>query len=440
MTSDPTTADPKTDPRLVRLLGSPDLRWLVDRVRRRAERGQPLHGPVTLSAATSAQREALDRLLGRRSRSGAALSVRLDDVDEVLRRSGVHPAGLLSAVVTLTGPVRDGAAETARREAGWQAAFAPLDEAADGREALQPWLAALRATGTVRRLAPDPVEAARLLTACARVVQALPTEPTALGRFAERTLGSAHALDEGLPLTGLVFGAARALGGVADGEGAAWRREVWASVGLLRDELSTTVLTIGLPGDPCSATGRALGALREAGEPAVLTLRQLTRDPPQLPLRGVRLSVCENPVVVAEAAERLGPATAPLVCTSGHPGAAATALLRAVVGAGATLRHHGDFDWGGLRIANVLFGRLPCTPWRFDTAAYRAAVATGPGRALTGTPAEAVWDAALGTAMREAGHAVEEERVVDELVADLSPDGAHSHQKLHRVHPRRRFA
>jgi uncharacterized protein (TIGR02679 family) len=83
------------------------------------------------------------------------------------------------------------------------------------------------------------------------------------------------------------------------------------------------------------------------------------------------------------------------------------------------LRYHGDFDWGGLRIANVLFGRLPCTPWRYETTAYRAAVEAGPGRALTSMPVEASWDAHLGTAMREIGRAVEEERVVDELVADL---------------------
>jgi hypothetical protein len=38
-------------------------------------------------------------------------------------------------------------------------------------------------------------------------------------------------------------------------------REVWAGVGLLRDELSTTVLALGLPGDAVSATGRGLGRL-----------------------------------------------------------------------------------------------------------------------------------------------------------------------------------
>ena len=421
-TPEPTTPEPAraaADPRLPRLLGSPELGWFIARVRRRAERGLPVTGIVTLAAATPAQRDAVDRLLGRRARDGNAVSVRLDDVDALLRRSGVHPAGLLSAVVALTGPIRDTATEAARQEAAWRAAFAPLDALAHDRPTLVPWLDGLRATGAVRRLAAAPDDAARLLAACATALAALPREPTSLCRFAERTFGSAHALDDGLPLTGLVFGAARALGGTPDGEGAAWRREVWASVGLLRDELSTTVLAVGLPGDPGSTTGRMLGALAAAGEPAVLTLRQLIRDPPRLPLHGVPVSVCENPVVVAEAADRLGPAAPPLVCTGGQPGAAVMALLRAAVAAGATLRYHGDFDWGGLRIANVLFGRLPCTPWRFDTAAYRAAVATGSGRALTGAGAEAVWDSGLGAAMREAGRAVEEERVVDDLVADL---------------------
>lgn len=96
-------------------------------------------------------------------------------------------------------------------------------------------------------------------------------------------------------------------------------------------------------------------------------------------------------------------------------------LLRAVVDAGARLRYHGDFDWGGLRIGNVLFGRFPMTPWRFDTQAYRTEVALGRGRPLTGTPAEAAWDAELATSMTRAGRGVEEERVLDDLIADLAP-------------------
>ncbi len=41
-------------------------------------------------------------------------------------------------------------------------------------------------------------------------------------------------------------------------------------------------------------------------------------------------------------------------------------VLRQLVAAGAQLLHHADFDWGGIRIGNVLHTRLPVSPWRFD--------------------------------------------------------------------------
>jgi uncharacterized protein (TIGR02679 family) len=91
-------------------------------------------------------------------------------------------------------------------------------------------------------------------------------------------------------------------------------------------------------------------------------------------------------------------------------------LLRLLVAAGAELRYHGDFDWGGIRIGNVLFDRLPVRPWRFDTASYRCASA---GHLLTGTPVAARWDDHLADAMTEAGQAVEEELVLDGLLSDL---------------------
>jgi uncharacterized protein (TIGR02679 family) len=383
------------------------------------ERGTPLTGPVSLSEASPSQRDAVERLLGRRPRTSVGLTVRLEDLDEVLRTCGAHPGGLAAAVVALTGPVVDRVGEAARQAAAWDAVYAPLVDLAAGRPPLAPWVDGVRAAGTLRRLAGAPGPAQSLVSELVRVLAELPAEPEPVGRFAERVLGSAHALDPDRPLTGLLFGAVRALGGVGDGEGAAWRRDVWASVGLLRDELSSTVLSLGLPG-AATPTGRMLGALADAGEPAVLTLRQL-RQPPPWELTGVTVSVCENPVVVAEAAERLGPLAAPLICVGGQPGAAAMTLLRAVLRAGATLRYHGDFDWGGLRIGNVLFARVPLTPWRFDTAAYESARRGGQGVPLRGEACRCSWDPDLTAAMLDHGHAVEEERVLDDLVGDLAP-------------------
>jgi uncharacterized protein (TIGR02679 family) len=405
------------EPRLTRLLGGPELGWLLERIRKRLERGQSLDTTVTLAEPTSAQRAALHRLLGRPPRPGASLSVSLSAVDQVVRRSGACTEGLAAAVVALTGEVTDRAASAAALDQRWQEAFRPMELATSERGELRDWWLQAVRSGLVRRLAATPQVAEPLLVDLARVVHQLPAGGEPVGQFAARVAGGAHALDDSRPLTTLVLGAARALSGIADGTGAEWRREIWASVGLLRDEVSTTVLTLGLPGDSVSTTGRALAAWQEAGQPVVLTLRQLVRDSPRL--RAQTVFVCENPAVVSAAADALGPTCSPLVCASGQPGAAVMHLLRGLAASGATLRYHGDFDWGGLRIGNVVFGRLPLHPWRFRTADYRAALRHG--RELTGTPvASAQWDPQLAGAMASERLAIEEEHVLDELLTDLA--------------------
>lgn len=385
--------------RLHRLLGGDELAWLVTRVRKRLERDEPLDIVVTLSNATEAQRQAVHRLLGRAPRPGRALSVSLPAVDDLLRRSGAHPDGLGSAVLELTGPLTP----PVDLEALWDKAFEELND-----PRLAEWGLSLRTSGLVKRLAPTPRAAADLLTTLNVVVGNLPSPGEPIGRFAARVTGDAHALDDDRPLATLALRVARVLSGLPDGSGAEWRREVWASVGLMRDELSTTVITLGLTGHS--------GLEAWLGQPVHLTLRQLVRDPPCLgPLD---VFVCENPVVVAAAADRLGRSCPPLVCTSGQPSAAVMHLLRLIVSAQGTLRYHGDFDWGGIRIANVLHDRVHFTPWRFDTRSYLAAGDVG--RPLTGAPVEARWDPALAPAMSSSGRRVEEELVLDDLMSDLS--------------------
>jgi len=402
--------------RLTRLLGGDDLAWLVARCRRRMELARPLDAPVTLADATAVQRAAVHRLMGRPPRPGSSLTVSLPAVDEVVRRSGACPDGLATAIVALTGEVPDRAAVEADRDNRWRTAFASLEATVTARPELHTWLAGLHSTGLVRRLAGTPEAATPLLADLATVIGNLPAEGEPLGRLAARATGRAHALDADRPLGTLALGAARSLSGLPDGAGAEWRREVWASVGVLRDELSSTVLTVGMPGDARTATGRALAAWHEVGQPAVLTLRQLVRDPPLSRVREV--FVCENPVVVAAAADRIGVGCRPLVCTAGQPSAATLHLLRALSSAGAAVRYHGDFDWGGLRIGNVVFSRVPAGPWRFGAADYRAA-AHG-GHELSGEPVAASWDGDLAAAMGETGVAVEEEHVVEDLLSDLA--------------------
>ncbi|MGR3934777.1 TIGR02679 family protein [Streptomyces sp. BRA346] len=401
--------------RLTRLLGDPGCAWLLDRIRRRLERAEPLTGPVTLAAPTDGERAAAERLLGRAPGGGRSLSVRLDAVDAVLRRSGVSPDGLAAAVIALTGPVTL-LSDVRQREAdAWQDAYTPLTDVCSERPGLADWGEHLRASGLVRRLARGPGTARSLLASTATALRALPTDPAvSLPAFAARTLGNAHALDDGTPLATLVHSGIRALTGFPDGTGAEWRREAWASAGLLKDALSSTVLTLGLRGTP------ALDWAAGTGEPTVLTLRQLTRTPPRATPPVVR--VCENPTVLATAADAYGPACPPLICLQGQPSAAALTLLRHLHSHRAHLLYHGDFDWGGVRIAAALLRRVPWRPWRYTAADYRAAAGRSPlAPSLTGTPATTPWDPDLRAALGELGVRVEEETVLDDLLTDLAP-------------------
>ena len=423
------------DAKLDRLLGGEHVAWLVRRARDRLETGRPLTGTVTLPAATLEQRRAVERLTGRAARSGASLSVSLTEVDRILKDSGAAPGGLAEAVTRLTGPLRDRNRERADLATAWGAAFAPLDAAVDGRHELAPWRGWLDATGVVRRLAPEPAQAALLLTQVAAVLRRLPSPGVPIGRLAAEACGDAHALDDGRPVGTLALSAVRALAGLpfAADPSADSRRAAWAAAGVHLDELSSLALCLGLPGDTRTALGRTLASCREAGQPAVLTLRQLRCHAEPLntgPLRAARVWICENPVVVAAAADELGARCQPLVCVGGQPSAAGWRLLELLAAGGSEFGYHGDFDWGGVRIACAVHDRVNWRPWRYDHHAYEAAVSTAHPLAqlaglagltgLAGEPAATPWDPELAAAMRRRNLRIEEELTLDALLQDLS--------------------
>ena len=395
--------------RLRRLLGGPDTQWLVERVRTRIAQGRPLDGTVTLSAASTQQRHALESLLGRAPSAGRSLSVRLPELDALLRETGLCADGLAAAVRALTGPVPDLRAEAATDLLAWQHVHEPLRTLASARPELGAWVAETERSGLVKRLSRTDAAAARELTVnTGNVLALLPADGIALPVLAARALGDAHALDDGRTLTAVVLSAVRALAGLpttstATAEG---RRQTWAAVGVAMDELSSRVLTLGLDTEL-------------PGEPAVLTLRRVRRHPP--PFTGGRVFVCENPVVVAEAADELGVRCPPLICVEGQLSAAARALLAHLAAHGAHLTYHGDFDWGGVRIAAGVLALPRATPWRYDAESYSAAVHRGLGSPLaTGTPLDTPWDESLRSAIERHAVRVEEEHLIPELLADLA--------------------
>ncbi|MHB1592572.1 MAG: TIGR02679 family protein [Streptosporangiaceae bacterium] len=406
--------------KLHRLLGGEPIAWLVQRARDRLEAGRPLTGTVTLTGASEEQRRAAERLTGRPARSGSSLSVSLDDVDRILRVSGAAPGGLAAAVPLLTGPVHDRGRERTDLAAAWQDAFAELDAVVAGRADLGRWREWLGATGVARRLAPEPARARLLLDQVAAVLRRLPSGGVPIGRLAAECCGDAHALDDGRPVGTLALSAARALAGlpIAAGGTAQSRREAWAAVGVYLDELSSLVLCLGLAGDSRTPLGRVLAACREAGQPTVLTLRQLRWH--EGPLAAGMVRICENPVVVAAAAEELGSRCRPLVCVGGQPSAAGWRLLELLAADGSEFGYHGDFDWGGVRIARAVRQRVAWRPWHYDQPTYEAAASAAQTVApLRGEPAPTPWDPDLALSMRRHGLRVEEELMIDVLLADL---------------------
>ncbi len=407
-------------PRLRGVLGSPELAWLLQRVRQRLERGASVTGKVVLRDPSAAQRSALDRLLGRPASRSASLTVSLSQLEEKVRQAGIA-IGLEEAVEALTGPVVNVRAEQAHENRRWERLFEDAQRRGDRRGKTRGWLHEIRTSGLLRRLARQDVDAARsLLDAALGLVDRLPAQGIPLTELAASVSGDSHALDAGKPLATLAMRAAASLAGVKLEDTAEARRNMWASVGVLCDELSAPVLTLNLRADAESLTGRALRLHAESGEPYRLTVRQILRHPPTFgpATVGPAVYVCENPSVVAAAANRLGAGSTPLVCVEGQPKTAARLLLDRLGSAGVRLVYHGDFDWGGVRVANLVMQRHGAAPWRMSADDYRAVV--DHGISLSGSPVAAAWDAGLEAAMVAAGRAVHEEAVLESLLCDLA--------------------
>jgi len=432
-------------------------------VRERLERLGRLGGTARLPEASLDERRAVADLLGLAALPGPEVVVTLARLDRELLESR-FAVGLPEALELLGGPLRnhpaEREAERRHREAVWEeAARHPLlATGAPTAPALQAWLGELRASGLLRRLAAGERSERELLDDALGVLERLPrlsgseTGPGTTvrrGVLASAALGSSHALDPGNPVATLVL---RALLHLHRGEDrptswpstAAERRELWESAGVVLDELSSQVLVLGLMPTAPRRRGpiaTALHALATAGEPARLTLRQVAQltapeeDPPfTLPSAGI-VHVCENPVVVAAAADHArgrDGSRAPLICSEGVPSLAARDLLSSLARQGARILYHGDFDWAGARIAGQVSALVASAgapgssgafgPWRFTAADYRRALADGAaGPPLEPPSAPTPWDPELSRAMTEAGVAVEEEAVLDDLLADLEP-------------------
>jgi uncharacterized protein (TIGR02679 family) len=418
------------DDRLQRLLGGDRLAALRKRLRRRFERAAPdqASDSFRISQLTPDEHAALAALTGRRPRFSGSLQIDLAGVDAALRQAGIA-ASLRIALEQLDGPIVHLA--TARDEA--QSLWSRVASTRSHPHLLH-FLQAPAAMGLLKRLSDgDAFAANELCSDVEAVLRRLPATGLTRAQLAADVLGDAHALDNGRAAATLVLAVWRQIeipGGkqpeasdantrdedgiqkALDGEKA---RDVWARAGILVNELARPAAFLNLP--VMDTKSQVLG------EPGYLSLRRLLRSRPEWAVAGRFVYVCENPNMLAIAADNLGQHCPPMVCTDGMPAAAQNALLRQLMQAGAHLLYHGDFDWPGLRIGNYVMREFGARPWRFGAADYLAAirVAARPGHRLKGTEVLASWDAELTPAMRENQVAIAEEGVAASLLEDLVP-------------------
>ncbi|WP_043769169.1 TIGR02679 family protein [Algiphilus aromaticivorans] len=391
--------------RLQSLLGGDALAGLRRRLARRCLKANA--DAFTLGGLSDIERSAMEGLLGRPARTASSMRLSLSALDEALARAGLA-TDLRSALEALDGPLIDPAAQRLAEERLWQKAFETV---------VQPQLRSLCASAKgrrlIKRLADGPDSAATLLKRAEAVLARLPEQGLPLARLAAETLGDAHALDNGRPEATLVLGATLP---AEEQDEDARARDRWARLGVAMNALARPVLALNLPAASDTPSGAIADRARELGEPIHLSLRGLLRCPPNWLVAGQAVYVCENPSIVAIAADRFGDHAPPMFCTDGMPAAAQRTLLRQLSDAGAGLRYHGDYDWDGLRIANFVIDRFGARPWRFGAVHYRPRES---GRVLEGTPVVATWDTELAPAMQRAGKVLEEEAVVDDLLDGL---------------------
>ncbi|WP_305825741.1 TIGR02679 family protein [Massilia brevitalea] len=391
--------------RLERLLGGAALAPLRTRLRGRYGRGRD-GGIVTLNRLGEAERGALAGLLGRRPSDAGSLRFDIAELDARLANAGLAPS-LRHALELLDGPITDMVAARAEAARNWETVRAL---ATDSR--LAALLADARGLGLLKRLAPQLPAAARIVGQAQAVLAQLPAAAVARSHLAAQWLGDAHALDPGSPVAAIVLAVLRRERALEDdSEGEETVRELWAAAGVLVNELARPVLFLNLPGSAAGASG----------EPGYLSLRALMRSAAGWDVAARDVYVCENPNLVAIAADALGAHCAPLVCTDGMPAAAQRALLLQLARAGARLHYHGDFDWPGIAIANTVVETFAARPWRFGAHDYRAALEGNAlaTRALAGAAVDARWDRALAVAMQAHGRAIDEEALAHILMPDL---------------------
>jgi uncharacterized protein (TIGR02679 family) len=394
------------------------------------QRGLTPTGRVNVGGLDREGRRALGQLLGQHL-TRDRIQLDLAELDSVARNRLVISGGLVGACEDVLGRrlvdralVREQTRQV--RDEPIAAMRAAVAEWPKDRHWATEWIADVSRIGLLSRAgAPDTTaeQAVHLVDLLLPVSGAAAEGSRGLARneLAARECGSAHALDDGTVLAAVVLRGLALAAELPPPATPRQRRELWQAFGVEHDQVSSSVLTLGIRSRADDALGTRLALAAGDFDPVHLTARNVASLSME-DLRAGRVLVCENPRVL-EVAANLHAADTVMVCTMGNPSIAVVDFLRKLAGAGAILDYHGDFDWPGLSIAARVAEATGASPWRMSTDDYLAAVADARGHlTLEGAPGLSPWDPGLAEAMRTTNLAVHEEALLPGLVQEWLDD------------------
>ena len=405
----------------------PALRPVVELVAQRLEqRGLLPTGRVNVGGLDREGRTALGQLLGQHL-TRDRIQLDLAELDSIARNRLVISDGLVGVCESVLGRrlvdralVREQTRQV--RDEPIAAMRAAVAEWPKERDWTTEWIADVSRLGLLAR-AGTPVTTAEQAVHLVDLLIPVSEAPAAGSRgfarneLAARECGSAHALDDGTVLAAVVLRGLALAAELPPPATPRQRRELWQAFGVEHDQVSTSVLTLGIRTRTDDALGTRLALAADDFDPVHLTARNVAALRIDDLVAG-RVLVCENPRVLEVAANLRG-ADGVMVCTMGNPAITVVDFLRKLADAGAILDYHGDFDWPGLAIAARVAEATGARPWRMGADDYLAAVADARGAlTLEGAPSPSPWDPDLADSMRATNLAVHEEALLPGLIQE----------------------
>jgi uncharacterized protein (TIGR02679 family) len=338
-----------------------------------------LGGQVCLSDATEDECQAARALFG--CFFSPPLKFKLQEFEDALQSTpyqGISLPGLLEAY--FGSPILTRQEERHQKEQSMAEAIMLVHKNVDNQNCRR-WLHELMKTRSLgyklvqKSLASG--EAATVLTrSCLSLdwIESHPGQTFRLAVLSAQVTSDPHALDSNTTAGKLLLHLLAFREGTNFPSGAEQRISLYYRAGILCDSISSSVTQTGLVLYIDGEEHPAFREFRLLREVCTLTLTNLARVTDALSPSG-RVYMVENQMVFSQLCEHTEAFHSPLICTSGQPQVAVFRLIDLLVASGTKLFYSGDFDGGGLSIAERFMVRYPhsLVPWHMEPEDYATA-------------------------------------------------------------------